>query len=138
MQKHPETSWDLTTIIPKEASLEKEKQKVFSKSYEFINKWKGREDYLKSPDTLKEALSDYEGWLAFYAGGGNPGYYIGLKHSLDQRNSKIKAALAKIEEQTVKIENDIQFFEYRLSKVPPKQQKIFLKYPTLKRYNHFL
>ncbi|MFH1565624.1 MAG: M3 family oligoendopeptidase [bacterium] len=129
------TSWDIENLIKDEKKAQIE---IYSASYRFIDKWKNRKDYLKDPNILKSALLEYEAWLRNYANGGNLGYYYSLKNALDQTDPNIKAKLAKIEEQTLKIENDIQFFEYRLSKITPKQQKIFLESEILKTYHHFL
>jgi len=134
------TLWDLSRLIPRESKdqIEKEKQKIIESSYKFINKWKDDTTYLENPKILKEALVEYEDWLGYFAGGGNIGYYFGLKHALNQNDPEVKAHLAKINELTTKIENDIQFFEYNLSKISPEKQELFIKSENLKKYHHFL
>ena len=61
--------------------IEKQKKLIQKKCYAFINKWKGRKDYLKDPAVLKEALDDYELWMRNYGSDGNPGYYFWLRNS---------------------------------------------------------
>ena len=50
-------------------NMEKKRKIVQQKSYEFINKWKDRKDYLKDPAALKQALDEYEQWRAKYGPG---------------------------------------------------------------------
>ncbi|MFH1955951.1 MAG: M3 family oligoendopeptidase [Patescibacteria group bacterium] len=137
MKINIKTSWNLAKILPNK-NEEYEKKKISDKSYQFINKWHGRKDYLENPKILKKALLEYEGWLGYFAGGGNLGYFFGLKNALDQNNPEIKASLSKISDLATKIENDIQFFEYHLSKIAPAKQKLFLETASLKKYHHFL
>jgi len=118
--------------------IEKQKKLIKKKSYAFINKWKGRKDYLKDPAVLKEALDEYERWMRNYGSDGNPGYYFWLRTQIDRNNSELKAEFNKIEEFSKKIGNDIQFFHLRIAKIPKSQQKRFLGYKGLLKYRHYL
>ena len=116
-----------------------EKRKVLEqKSYEFINRWKNRKDYLRDPAILKQSLDEYEGWKRNYGADGSEGYYFWLRTMQDQNNPDLKAKFNKIENFSKKIENDIQFFHLRIAKISGKHQTKFLKYDGLKDYKHFL
>ncbi|MEW6066853.1 MAG: M3 family oligoendopeptidase [Nitrospirota bacterium] len=116
-----------------------EKRKIVEqKSYNFINKWKVRKDYLKDPAVLKQALDEYEQWKKYYGADGDEGYYFWLRTTQDQNDPKLKAKFNKIDEFSKRIENDMQFFTLRIARIPAKKQKTFLDYPVLKGYRHFL
>ena len=126
--------------------LKSESKETFNKhveetklnSYKFIDKWKNRDDYLKNPKILLQALEEYEEWTSNYGPDGNIGYYYWLKSSLNKTDPKIKAKLNQITDFATKISNDIQFFTMRIAKIPQIHQKTFLKYPQLNKYKHFL
>ncbi len=134
------TRWDLTPLSKTgtQKELNKDLEKAKKESYKFINKWKDRKDYLTNSRILKEALDEYEYWLANYGATKGTGQYIGLKSVLNQKDTKLKAQANKIKDHALKIQNDSEFFTYRLSKIPPDKQKQFLKHPQLKKYKHFL
>ena len=134
------TKWDLSPLLEKE-NLQKETE--LKKEYEdsanaFINKWEKRNDYLEKPSVLKQALDDYEKLSAKYEDGGVLGYYYALETMLDQNNPELKARSNKMSELVVRVENDLQFFTHRISKIPEKKQKIFLESKELLDYRHFL
>lgn len=133
-------SWNLKLLLETatEKDIKKDLARVKRESYKFINKWKDRNDYLKSPKVLKQALDEYETWQCFTGTSGNAGYYIYLKYSQNQNDSKTRALLNKIEEVEITIQNDIQFFEHNISKISSTKQKKFLKAKLLSEYKHFL
>jgi oligoendopeptidase F len=108
------------------------------RSYEFIDKWRPRQDYLRDPAALREALDDYEMWKRCWGTDGDEGYYFWLRTQQDQNDPNLKARFNKIEESGRKIENDIQFFHLRIANIPARLQKKFLDYEGLRRYRHFL
>ncbi|MDO8498787.1 MAG: M3 family oligoendopeptidase, partial [bacterium] len=115
------------------------KRKILEReNYKFINKWKNRDDYLKDPKVLKEALDELERLESQYSTGGAEEYYFWLRTQQDQNNPQLKARNDKIAEFSRKLYNDRQFFTLRLAKIPPNLQKKFLKSPLLKNYYHFL
>lgn len=132
--------WDLTALFKDDNDPEIEiKRKLTEKlSYNFINKWKDRNDYLKNPEILKQALDDYEKWRRKCGSEGDEGYYFWLRNNQDQNNPELKAKLNKIEHVSKKIENDIQFFHLRIARIPENDQKRFLEYKGLKDYKHYL
>lgn len=119
-------------------NMEEKRKIVQQKSYEFINKWKDRKDYLKDPAALKQALDEYEHWRAKYGADGDEGYYFRLRTAQDQNDPKLKAKFNIIEDFGKKIENDIRFFSMRIAKIPGKDRKRFLAYEGLKEYRHYL
>ena len=133
-------TWDLTPLFAADDDprIEEEKTQIFEYSYKFINKWKGRNDYLENPAVLKEALDEYEEWAKNWGTSGNQGYYFGLRHSLEQDNPKLKAEQNKIKDMSIKIANDLQFFTHKLAKVSSERQEQFLTYEPLSGYKHFL
>lgn len=134
------TSWDLFSLFSEDTDpkLTVSRKKVEEESYKFINKWKDRQDYLKDPKVLVEALGEFEHWEHFYGIEGDEGYYFWLRTQQDQNDPDLKAGLNKVEDFGKKISNDIQFFSLRLAKIPPPSQKKFLRDPLLAPYKHYL
>jgi oligoendopeptidase F len=118
--------------------MEEKRKVVEQKSYEFINAWKDRTDYLEDPVVLRRALDHYEAWKRRYGTDGDEGYYFWLRTQQDQNDPKLKAKYNKIEEFSKKIENDSQFFHLRIARIKPEHQKKFLEHESLKKYRHFL
>ena len=138
--KTTQVKWDLKKLFDNDNDPEigKKRKIVGQQSYNFINKWKDRKDYLTDPAVLREALGEYEEWGRYYGTDGDEGYYFWLRTQQDQNNPILKAKFNKIEEFSRKIENDIRFFRLRIARIPTKQQRKFLQYPGLKDYKHFL
>ena len=134
------TAWDLSPLLGGDDDpAAGEQQKIVEReSYAFINKWSGRDDYLTDPAILKEALDEYERWLRFYGTDGNLGYYFWLRSECDEQNPALKAKFNKVQDFSNKIQNDIQFFTMRVSRIPETTQAKFLEYPELALYRHFL
>lgn len=132
--------WNLSPLFKydDDPAMEEKRKEVGEKSYEFINKWKDRADYLEDPEVLTQALDEYEYWKRFFGTEGGEGYYFMLRTSQDQNDPKIKAKLNKIEEFGKRIENDIQFFYLSIASIDPERQQTFLAHPGLARYRHFL
>lgn len=133
-------TWNLGHLFERDddPAMELHRKTVVKKSYQFINKWKNRKDYLKDPVILKQALDEYEKWKRTCGTDGNIGYYFWLRTSQDQNNPYLKAQYNNIENLSKKIENDIQFFYLRIAKIKKRLQKKFLKTACLKPYKHFL
>jgi oligoendopeptidase F len=133
-------TWNLGHLFDSDndPGMDKKSKLLEKKSYEFINKWKDRKDYLLEPAILKKALDEYEEWKRLYGSEGDEGYYFWLRTTQNQNDPDLKAKFNKIEHLGKKIENDIQFFHLRIAKIPEKRQKGFLEYPGLKEYSHAL
>ena len=74
------TAWNLKSLFDNDNDprIDKNRNIVQKKSYEFISKWKDRKDYLKKPAVLKEALDEYEKWKRKYSTDGDEGYFFWL------------------------------------------------------------
>ena len=133
-------TWNLRQLFAgdNDPGMEGKRKLLEKRSYEFINKWKDRKDYLREPAILKKALDEYEEWKRSCGSEGDEGYYFWLRTTQDQNDPKLKARFNKIEHLGKKIENDIQFFHLRIAKIPEKRQKRFLEYSGLKQYRHAL
>jgi oligoendopeptidase F len=138
--KVDQTSWDLKPLFAgdDDPRMEEKRKLVEKKSYEFINAWKDRADYLVDPEALRQALDQYEAWKRSFGADGDEGYYFWLRTQQDQNDPKLKARYNKIEEFSKKIENDSQFFHLRIARIRPEHQKKFLEHPSLAKYRHFL
>lgn len=132
--------WNLSLLFNSDTDpkIEQEKKILINKSQEFINKWKERTDYLESPEILKQALDDYDFWERNYGASGNQGYYFSLRLAQESDNYELKAKFNKLKDVAVKIENNMQFFMHKISKIPKEKQKKFLDFNGLKPYKHFL
>jgi oligoendopeptidase F len=138
--KTTSTEWNLKPLFlsDDDKAMAEERAIIEKKSYSFINKWKERVDYLKDPKILFYALDEYEELERNHLGGCKESYYFSLRSSQEQDNPKIKARLAKIIEFHQKIENDIQFFEMNIAKIPKENQEMFLNSKDLEKYRHYL
>src|SRR3990172_67620 len=76
--------------------MEEKRKIVERKSYEFIDAWKDRADYLEDPVILRQALDHYEAWKRQYGSDGDEGYYFWLRTQQDQNDPKLKARFTKI------------------------------------------
>ncbi len=132
--------WNLTLLFDNDEDprIGKKRKIVEQKSRAFINAWKSRTDYLRTPSILKKALHEYEEWRRYCGTEGDEGYYFWLRTSQNQNDPVLKAKFNLIEEFSKKIQNDIQFFSLRIAKIPERLQKKFLEYPGLKKYRHYL
>jgi len=132
--------WDLSPLFSGDGDprIEKDMKRVETESYRFIRKWKSRKDYLFEPRVLREALDEYERWRRSCGFDGDAGYYFWLRTEQDQNSPELKARFNKIEEFSRRIENDMQFFQLRIAKIPRVRQRIFLSHRGLAPYRHFL
>jgi len=135
-----QSSWDLTPLFTKDDDprMAKNRKEVQRKSYEFINTWKDRTDYLEDPKVLRQALDQYEVWKRRFGTDGDEGFYFWLRTQQDQNDPELKARFNTIEAFSKKIENDSQFFYLRIARIKIEHQKRFLDHAELSRYRHFL
>lgn len=134
------TEWDLSPLLngDNDPSIEQKKKEISDEVGKFIQKWKNKDDYLNNPETLREALDDYEELLRNYGTSGGVGYYFYLRGYQEETNPDIMAKLNIIEEFSKKLANEIQFFTINISKIPESEQKKFLNDKKLDKYKHFL
>ncbi len=129
-----QTNWNFGLLNTSEKQL----KVVEKKNLAFSAKWKDREDYLTEPKVLLEALLEFDDLQKNYGTTGDLGYYWSLKEALDQSDPAIKAQNNRLEEFSVRLYNQNQFFLLKLSKVPGNIQKIFLESDLLIDFRHFL
>ncbi|HOH11111.1 MAG TPA: M3 family oligoendopeptidase [Candidatus Paceibacterota bacterium] len=134
------TDWDLSPLFisDKDPRIEEEQLIARQAADKFITKWHKRKDYLSQPAALREALKDYDQWLADHGPNSRVCYYFHLRTELNQNDPELRARFNKAKELAVSIQNDIQFFTLRLAKIPPKTQRELLASPTLADFKHFL
>jgi len=135
-----EYEWDLSGMFKgiNDSKIKDKRKEWENATNKFILKWKKREDYLKDPKIMKEALDDYEKWARFFGTGADEFYYFWLRSHQNQTDSEIKARFNKVEEFSKKIENDINFFSLKIAKIPKEEQNKFLESKYLIEYGHFL
>src|SRR3989338_839014 len=138
--KIKQTTWNLKPLFKNDndPAMAKKRKIIKKESYKFINKWKKRKDYLQNPIALKKALDEYENWERYFEDGGDEWYYFWLRTRQDQNNATLKAKFNQIDDFANKIQNNIQFFELNIARIPEKLQRKFLQYKKLKEYKHFI
>lgn len=136
--KHTEWNLDPLFTSDNDPRMSQARKQVEKAAYDFINKWKDRQDYLEDPVVLKEALEQYEAWMRQYGEEGDEGFYFWLRSAQDQTDPAIKAKVQQITDFGLKIINDSQFFDLNLAKVKPELQTKFLADAGLAPYRHFL
>jgi len=136
------TSWDFQSTLGytglKDPKIKKDLKLAKITAYKFINRWSKDNSYLTSTKSLLKALNQYDHWISNFSTSGQVDYYLSLRQALNENSSTISAQLNKLSFASKKIENDIQFFLIKLSKVSPSKQIYFLKSPILKPYHNFL
>ena len=130
------TEWNLDFANEKTFSAFRiEAERVYD---DFVSRWKENSTYLDAPETLLEALNDYENIVRKYSGCGNEGYFYWLKQELNQADSKIRQKFLKAEEFAKAQSNKVLFFTISLSKISEEKQKEFLENKILEKYRGFL
>jgi oligoendopeptidase F len=133
-------SWDLSVLYASDddPQIERDLASVQRVNQAFARKWQGRNDYLSDAAVLLEALDEINSILRSYGTDGKPGYYFNLRRSQDLNDPKLRARSNKISEISKHNVNLIRFFRLKLGKVPPFQQRQFLRDPRLKKYHRYL
>ncbi|HOV29721.1 MAG TPA: M3 family oligoendopeptidase [Candidatus Dojkabacteria bacterium] len=132
--------WDLTKLYKdiSDTEIQKDIEISIKENKKFATKWKKNKNYLKDPNVLFNAITEYEQLQQKYGQCTKPSYYLSLLNSLNQTDTEVKAKLNNIYEISTKLENEVQFFELSISKIPQSRQKLFLNSPILKNYKHYL
>jgi len=131
------TTWDLSALLtgdddPKIKQYREEFQQAVDA---FVEKWRDREDFLKDPAVLKEALDEYE-HLERMSAGSREVYFFMLRTAVDSIDPKLKAKVSQAEEFIQKIIVQLQFFWLRIGNIHAKLQPIFLEDSGLRPYRH--
>ncbi|MEK9175146.1 MAG: M3 family oligoendopeptidase [Patescibacteria group bacterium] len=134
------TKWNLKPLFDgdDDPKMIEARKKVEEANSAFVKKWKNRDDYLKNLDALKEALDEYELLKRNFGEDGDEGYYFHLRTVQDENSPDLKAKENNIRDFAVRIQNEIQFFELRLAKIPQDMQKKLLENRDLEKYKHYL
>jgi oligoendopeptidase F len=132
--------WDYSSLTSGvlDEQIEKEKEIIREKVSGFVSKWKGRSDYLESPEVLKEALDEFEYFMGNFGMCGDVGHYLWLRKMKDQSDEEIKAKYSLIDDFSDENSNALVFFELNISKISEDKQKKFLNSEALKNYCHYL
>src|SRR3989344_117603 len=103
------TTWDLSPFFKSDddPSMESKRKEWISTTEKFIAKWKNNNDYLTSPQVMKEALDDYEKLNRFYGGEADEVCYFWLRTNADQSDAKAKGGLSKAQELSKELDNKI-------------------------------
>ena len=133
-------TWDLSPLFTgdDDPKIEVAKKEAEVATLAFVKKWQGREDYLREPAVLKEALDEYNDLQSKSGLDGGVGYYFGLRQSTDQDNPTLKAKNQIIHDFVIRLANQIQFFMLRVAKIPLGEQEKLLNFPALTSYKHLL
>ena len=133
-------NWNLKTLYKSEKDPQIQKDITLSQkaNTSFVTKWSKNKKYLQDPKVLLQAIQEYEKLEETYGQCQKPLYYLSLRSYLNQTDPVIKGMLNKISDTATKMENDIQFFELNISKIPKEKQKAFLNYKGLKNYKHHI
>ena len=134
------TKWNLKPLYNSETDPQIQKDIDISTKnvHTFVKKWKTNKEYTKNPAVLRKAFDDYEKLHNTTGMCDKPIYYFLLRNYQDQTNPNTKARLNQISEICTKLENEIQFFDLNISKIPKSKQKAFLTYKGLEPYKHYL
>jgi len=131
------TEWDLEKHFDK--SKFEEQRKLWKEEItKFTEKYRKDNSYLKDSKKLLIALEELEELETNYGSTSDEVYYYWLKSQKDQDDPKIKAKFNQIENFSIEISNQLEFFMLDLAKIPEDKQKEFLSNEKLKKYHHLL
>ena len=133
------TSWNLGLLYKSadDPQLEKEMKESEKAFNSFAKKYKGKSDWLSSPEKLSRALDEFEA-LHSKRAFAKPFAYFHYANCLDSGDAKIRAKLAQVKERLMKLEQKIKFFELSIGKIPAAKQKSFLGNSRLLKYRYLL
>ncbi len=133
-------TWNLRPLFDNDndPKIKEQREIDLSKSQEFINKWRDRNDYLSDPEVLKIALDEYESWARNTGAYDKEHYYLTLRTQQEMGNASLTALYNISNGSVTTLENEIQFFTLRIAKIPKDKQESFLNYTPLADYRHFL
>ncbi|TAK89600.1 hypothetical protein EPO04_00630 [Patescibacteria group bacterium] len=133
------TEWDLSPLLAgdDDPKIEEYRKAVTEKVDAFVEKWRDRDDYLKDPKVLREALDEYERLHAM-PGLAYDDLYFHLRTRVETQNKDLTAKLQLAEDFALSIWNKMQFFSLKIGQIPEDVQKSLLRADELKTYYHWL
>lgn len=133
------TEWDLSPLLASQSdpNIETYRDQITDATDTFVAKWRSRNDYLKVPAALKEALDELEAWERM-PGLANEHFYFNLRLVQDSGNPTLQAKGAQAIEFLQQIINKLQFFYINVAHIDPMLHEKFLQAPELSEYRHWL
>ena len=131
------TKWDLEKHFDK-SKFEEQRKLWKTEVTKFAEKYRKDNSYLKDSKKLLMALEELEELETNYGSTSDEVYYYWLKSQKDQDDPKIKAKFNQIENFSIEISNQLEFFMLDLAKISEEKQKEFLSNEELKKYKHLL
>lgn len=128
-------NWNFS-VLTKDDFL-KVRKEMSNEHDNFISKWQKRTDWLKNQKILKTALCEYEYLKRYYVNGSEESYYW-LRSQIEEGNTEVKARFNQINDFNISLKNKLNFFEFRLSRLPKNVRQKFIADKNLKIYKHFL
>lgn len=134
------TVWDFSALFANDDDPKiEENKRLTQKAIEtFVNKWELRDDYLSDPKVLAKALGEYEELMVANGPLTLGDYYYFLRLEQETDNPVIKAKSNQANDFSTNMQNMIQFFGLRISKINKQDQEKFLSFPALSKYKHYL
>lgn len=137
--KKIETEWNLKHFFytsERDPQIEKDIAKTERAYTAFAKKYQGK-NFTKNVPKLLAALKDAD-TLNKSAAARKPLFYFFFRIELDANDAVAQKRVALIEDRLTKAANQIIFFDLQISKIPVKQQKVFLKDERLSQYHYEL
>jgi oligoendopeptidase F len=138
--KKYKTSWDLKSYYSFNNNIKTNKnvKNTIDTVTVFVVKWRKREDWLNDKIALKELLDEYDNIISKHGGLGGDTYFNSLKFALDRTNNSLRSYLDKISDIEISLDNELEFINNKLSKIPDDKKNEFVNAPELVDYKHFL
>ncbi len=131
-------NWNLGLLYKsdKDPQIEKDLRAIENAYTTFENKYRGK-PFIKSPQSLSEALNDFEK-MQKTVSSTKPVWYFKLKKDLNSEDTRSSALATKYDQRITDASNKIKFFEVEISKIPASKYKTFLNHKDLQPYVYFL
>lgn len=135
-----QTTWDFSPLFisDNDSAISQSREAAIQAVNKFVKKWHKRTDYLENIIVLKTVLDEYEKLFRNLGTDDKEGYYYQLRFAQNQLDPVIKGQLTQATNTSLKLHNQLQFFELNLARVSPKLQKQFIQSSELIEYKHFL
>lgn len=133
------TEWDLSPLLAgdDDPKIEEYRKAVAKATDEFVAKWKDRDDYLKDPKVLREALDEVAKYSSM-PGSENEEIYFFLRTQIDTQDKSLTAKEQQANDFSLEVNNKIRFFRLNVGKIDQELQPKFLEAPELQEYRHWV